>query len=254
MGKCSSRSESNAGVITKKLIQATVQEICADPPWKSVLEDASSEARLFIVLLYLLTLDNDFVAEYGETISDRMDDLAEEMSVADWEYMVASAKTLGMTARILREFNRNLKWAKEREAEKGGECLRAFTVHPGWAWAIMTGVKKQEWRSFLPNPREGLCAIHVSKSYGRAQWEREAEFIKESWGVDLIPYEELVAEWCGKVVGVCNYAAGEEDWDEGSYGWRLSKVRPLKHRIACQGALKLWKMDAALSKKVLAEV
>jgi len=103
---------------------------------------------------------------------------------------------LGITARILREFNRNLKWAKEREAE----------------------------------------------------------FIKESWGKNLIPFEELVAEWCGKVVGVCNYAAGEEDWSEDSYGWRLSKVRPLKRRIACQGALKLWKMDAALSKKVLAEV
>jgi len=129
-------------------------------------------------------------------------------------------------------------------------CLRAFTVHPGWAWAIMKGVKTQEWRTFLPNPREGVCAIHVSKSYCKAQWKVEADNIRKQWGVKLIPYEELVADWCGKVVGVCNYAAGEDDWDVDAYGWRLSNVRPLKHRISCKGALKLWTMDAKLSEKV----
>jgi len=136
----------------------------------------------------------------------------------------------------------------------GGARLRAFTVHPGWAWAIMQGVKKQEWRTFLPNPREGGCAIHVSRLYSRAQWKAEAQNIRNQWHVELIPYEELVAEWCGKVVGFCNYAADEQDWDVDAYGWRLTKVRPLKHRIACKGALKLWKMDPKLSKEVIREL
>jgi len=97
-------------------------------------------------------------------------------------------------------------------------CLRAFTVHPGWAWAIMEGVKTQEWRTFLPHPAEGVCAIHVSKSYCKAQWEFEAKQVRKQFGVKLIPYEELVADWCGKVVGVCDYAADEGDLDGGFVG------------------------------------
>ena len=39
------------------------------------------------------------------------------------------------------------------------ETMRACTVHPGWAWAILAGVKKQEWRTFLPNPRKGVDEV-----------------------------------------------------------------------------------------------
>ena len=148
---------------------------------------------------------------------------------------------------------RPVKSVKKAKRSKKG-CLRAFTVHPGWAWAIMTGVKRQEWRTFLPHPHEGMCAIHVSKSYTRSQWKNEAAEIRKQWNVTLIPYEELVAEWCGKVVGVCNYAASESDLDGIEYGWRLSDVRKLKSRIQCKGALKLWTMDAALSKIVVAQL
>ena len=132
--------------------------------------------------------------------------------------------------------------------------MRAFTVHPGWAWAICAGVKKQEWRTFLPNPREGVCAVHCSKNLGKGEWEREAELVKKWWGRKLPSREELLANWCGKVVAVVKYAANEADWEEDAYGWRLSGVKKLKTRIVCKGALKLWKMDAALSKKVLSQL
>lgn len=138
--------------------------------------------------------------------------------------------------------------------KSGKGTLRAFTVHPGWAWAIMMGVKKQEWRTFLPHPREGRCAIHVSKSYTRRQWEFEAREIRKQWHVALIPYEELVAEWCGRVVGICNYAASENDLDGIEYGWRLSDVKKLKNRIQCKGALKLWTMDEEFAKQVLSQL
>ena len=83
-----------------------------------------------------------------------------------------------------------------KRVDKEVAQLRAFTVHPGWAWAILAGIKKQEWRTFLPNPREGVCAIHVSKSYTRAQWQREADSVKEWWRRKLPPYEELVENGC----------------------------------------------------------
>jgi len=149
-----------------------------------------------------------------------------------------------------RKPKRQMKQAKARR--ESGDCLRAFTVHPGWAWAILEGVKDREWRTFLPNPREGRCAIHVSKSYSPGQWRNEVKWVRKEFGVKLIPYEELAAEWCGKVVAVCDYAADEDDLDGIEYGWRLSNVRPLKRRIPCKGALKLWTMDAELSKQVLA--
>ena len=145
---------------------------------------------------------------------------------------------------------------KSKRTKKGTKegLLRAFTVHPGWAWAILEGVKDREWRTFLPNPREGRCAITVSKSYSPSQWKNEVKWVRKEFGVELIPYDELVAEWCGKVVAVCDYAASEDDLGDNGFenGWRLSNVRPLKCRISCKGALKLWTMDADLSKKVLA--
>jgi len=145
------------------------------------------------------------------------------------------------------------KRAAAKARRESGDCLRAFTVHPGWAWAILEGVKTREWRTFLPNPREGICAITVSKSYSPSQWRNEAKFVREEFGVDLILYDELVSEWCGKVIAVCDYAAAEEDLDDNGfeYGWRLSNVRPLKRRIPCKGALKLWTMDKELSDRVL---
>ena len=73
------------------------------------------------------------------------------------------------------------------------ERLRAFTVHPGWAWALLAGVKKQEWRTFLPNPREGECAIHVSKSYSRSQWQYEAGRVKEMWRRSSAPSRNCCA-------------------------------------------------------------
>ena len=63
----------------------------------------------------------------------------------------------------------------------------------------------------------------------------------------------MLANWCGEVVAAVKYAANEDDREENAYGWRLSGVKKLKMRIARKGALKLWKMDAALSKKVLAQ-
>lgn len=59
------------------------------------------------------------------------------------------------------------------------ERLRAFTVHPGWAWALLAGVKKQELRrssdpsrnccaTFLPQPRNRTVSAFTWLSVARA--------------------------------------------------------------------------------------
>lgn len=141
--------------------------------------------------------------------------------------------------------------ATAKARRESGDCLRAFTVHPGWAWAILEGVKTREWRTFLPSPREGRCAIHVSKTYTPGRWKEEAKWVRKFFGVQLVSFDELVSNWCGKVVAVCDYAANEDDWEVDAYGWRLSNIRPLKRRIPCKGALKLWTMDKKLTDTVL---
>ena len=103
----------------------------------------------------------------------------------------------------------------------------------------------------MPNPREGVCAIHVSKSYSRAQWRREADSVKKWWRRYLPPYEELAANWCGKVVAICNYKACEDDWHVDAYGWHISKVRKLKKPFATKGALKLWRMSPEVSAQTM---
>jgi hypothetical protein len=71
----------------------------------------------------------------------------------------------------------------------------------------------------------------------------------------LIPTWEMVENWRGKGVAVCDYTAttnsGPMIWNEGyPYWWELSNVHLLQCPIPCKGNVGMWVMSPELSSEV----
>lgn len=120
--------------------------------------------------------------------------------------------------------------------------MKALTIRQPWAWAIMSGIKTIENRTWK-TPYRGDIIIHAAKGpevgmYGvlpdgtaipgnlpRGVALGVVELI------DILPVEEcdpdnpfVIGPWC----------------------WVLSRPRPLTQPIACKGALSLWRPPPAI--------
>ena len=73
---------------------------------------------------------------------------------------------------------------------------------------------------------------------------------------DRIPSWSDVADWPGRIVGACDYAAdgnGDDKWNEGySCWWHLSNVVCFDASIPCRGNVGMWQMPSALAAQVTA--
>ena len=135
----------------------------------------------------------------------------------------------------------------------------AFTCTGPYAVLIMLGIKRVENRSMMPEPAKGRCAVGCSKSFCREEF---GNFVQ--WAARSLPEEEFaripswsdVADWPGKIVGVCDYDADERGggaWDEGfRYWWHLSNVVCFDAPIPCRGNVGMWQMPPALAAQVTA--
>ena len=149
----------------------------------------------------------------------------------------------------------------------------AFTCTGPYAILIMMGVKKVENRNAMPVPAKGRCAVSCSKSFCKEEFGR---FV--AWAAANLQEEDFerlpswgdVKDWPGKIVGCCDYEAGEQDdfelegevrtrgsaslpWDEGYlYWWKLSEVVSFDKPIPCRGNVGMWQMSPALAAQVTA--
>ena len=134
----------------------------------------------------------------------------------------------------------------------------AFTVKWIWAWAIMHGYKTAEYRAAPPVVRKGRCAVQMSRTYDRADFDEDLKCVRSEWGADgakvvkeLPPYEKLAA-YAGKVIGTVDYDATEGD----GCVWGLSNPRWLRRFLSVRGHLGMWELssaDAAEINRQLAE-
>lgn len=152
------------------------------------------------------------------------------------------------------------------ESVKSADSLRvenAFTCTGPYAMLILAGVKHVENRSAMPVPREGRCAISVSKSFSMKEYARFVEWANKAFGfvwcmLNLRDWDEVKA-WRGCIVAVADYKAVDaipEDehyakqcrfWNEGYQNWwLLSNVRRLPKPIPCRGDVWMWTLDADL--------
>ena len=135
----------------------------------------------------------------------------------------------------------------------------AFTCTGPYAVLIMLGIKRVENRSAMPEPAKGRCAVGCSKSFCREEYGNFIQWASRALppeDFDLIPSWSDVADWPGRIVGTCDYAAdgnGDDKWNEGySCWWHLSNVVCFDAPILCRGNVGMWQMPSALAAQVTA--
>lgn len=134
----------------------------------------------------------------------------------------------------------------------------AYTVKWIWGWCEMHGYKRVEVRSSEPCSVRGLCAVHFSRNYTRAEYDEDKAYIAANWKSgriverELPPYETL-AQHAGEIVGVVEYEADAED----PCRWKLVNPVWLKRFIPIAGHPAMWYLPrevAADINRQLAEI
>lgn len=127
--------------------------------------------------------------------------------------------------------------------------MKAITVKPVWAWAIIHAGKNIENRSWLTHIR-GPVAIHASKNLTRSEYEESKEYLPRRWRKELPAYEDLPR---GVIIGVVDLVdcvtESKSRWFGGDYGFVLKNARPIKP-IPCTGALSFWNLPAEIERKL----
>lgn len=125
--------------------------------------------------------------------------------------------------------------------------MRCLSIHQPWAWAILSGGKRVENRTWPTNHR-GPLLIHASKS--RANFEdQDRDDWRGRYGVELPEWSTLAT---GAILGVANLAScvradgeGASDvqrqwldshpFTEGPWCWILKNVRAFAEPIPYRG-------------------
>ena len=129
--------------------------------------------------------------------------------------------------------------------------MRALTLHRPWPWAILTGKKDVENRTWSAAWVVGeVIAIHAGLQVG---------------STDAFAFIERV---CGRrppadggplgIVGVARVEAmvveSPSPWFMGPVGWQLADVRALAEPVPCSGKQGLWPVPPHLEAEVLAQL
>jgi hypothetical protein len=127
--------------------------------------------------------------------------------------------------------------------------LKAITVKPVWAWAIIYAGKNIENRSW-PTHFRGPVAIHASKNMSRSEYEEAKNLVPPRWRNKLPAYEDLPR---GVIIGVVEIVdcvtESKSPWYLGDYGFVLKNRRPVKP-IPCSGALSFWNLPPEIERKI----
>lgn len=152
---------------------------------------------------------------------------------------------------------------KNLGSDGGVMITNAFTCTGTYAMLILSGVKHVENRNAMPEPREGRCAISVSKKFSAKEYENFIAWANKTFGLawcmaNLWGWDEVKA-WRGCLVATADYktvdALPEDEfyakqcrfWNEGYQNWwLLSNVRRLPKPIPCRGNVGMWTLDADL--------
>jgi hypothetical protein len=130
----------------------------------------------------------------------------------------------------------------------------ALTVRQPLAWAIVSGYKDVENRSWSPTGlRPGQkFAVHASKARPTAEALQD---VARKVGRKVRVPTDLER---GAVVGVVEYRGvighRSSQWFEGPIAWRLGKIVRLQQPVRCEGQLGLWRLPKAVTAKVVPQL
>jgi hypothetical protein len=134
--------------------------------------------------------------------------------------------------------------------------MKAISVRPPWAWAILHANKDVENRTWKTNMR-GTIAIHASRTMNRSYYEAAAKEIKKAApNAKVPPYETMVQ---GAIIGLVDVVGCEErsnsKWHVANhYGFVLAKPRALSEPIPCNGRLNFWEVPDDIARRILREL
>src|SRR5712692_9771862 len=102
--------------------------------------------------------------------------------------------------------------------------MKAISIRPPWAWAILHANKDVENRTWKTNIR-GTIAIHASQTMGRPYYDSAVEEIKNAAPGANVPQYEAMAR--GAIIGLADLVSCEEHtkskWHEPNhYGFVLT--------------------------------
>jgi hypothetical protein len=130
--------------------------------------------------------------------------------------------------------------------------MKAISIRPPWAWAILHASKDVENRTWRTNMR-GSIAIHASQNMNRPYYESALEEIKKvAPGATVPTYEAMVR---GAIVGLVDVVGCEEHpsskWHvRDHYGFVLANPRALRKPIPCNGRLSFWEVPDAIARLI----
>ena len=128
--------------------------------------------------------------------------------------------------------------------------MKALTLRPVWAWAVIHAGKNIENRSWLTHLR-GTIAIHASKGLTRAEYEACVEELPRRWQKEIPAFEEMVR---GAVIGVvdlvdCVTESKSRWFYDGNYAFVLKNAHATRP-VECTGALGFWDLPTNVERRI----
>ncbi len=130
--------------------------------------------------------------------------------------------------------------------------MKAISIRPPWAWAILHAGKDIENRTWKTKIR-GTVAVHASQTMSRRFYESAREQIKQvAPRAKLPPYDAMVR---GAIIGLVDVIGCEQHtkskWHEPRhYGFILANARALRTPIPCSGRLNFWQMPDDIARRI----
>jgi hypothetical protein len=134
--------------------------------------------------------------------------------------------------------------------------MKAISIRPPWAWAILHAGKDIENRTWKTKMR-GTIAVHASQTLSRPYYDASLKAIKKIAPDACVPaYDAMVR---GAIVGLVDVVGCEEHtksrWHvRGHYGFALANPRALVKAIPYNGRLSFWDVPDALARLIMEEL
>ena len=134
--------------------------------------------------------------------------------------------------------------------------MKAISIRPPWAWAILHANKDIENRTWKTNIQSTI-AIHASQTMSRPYYKSAVEAIKKAAPSAKVPPYEAMAR--GAIVGLVDVVGCEEHtrskWHmPNNYGFVLANPRALREPIPCTGRLNFWEVPSAIARRLSREL
>lgn len=130
--------------------------------------------------------------------------------------------------------------------------MKAISIRPPWAWAILYAKKNIENRSWATKMR-GTVAVHASKTMSRPYYEAAVAEIRQlAPRAKVPPYEELPRSAIIGLVDImgCEQKTASKWHGRGQYGFVLANPRALRRPIPCDGRLNFWEVPEGIARRI----